>query len=198
MKYSAMGLGILAAIVAMGAAGAAESANKGSGKAVSPLLNRTVKSIEGKDVPLKNYQGKVLMIVNTASRCGNTPQYAGLEELYKKYRAKGFEVLAFPANNFGGQEPGTNADIQEFCSATYNTTFPLFSKISVKGDDQAPLYRYLTDTKTNPKFAGDIEWNFAKFLVNRKGEVVARFKAGHKPTEPDVVAAIERELAKKG
>lgn len=195
MKFSAMGLGILAAIVAMGTAGAAE---KAPGKAVSPLLNRTVKSIEGRDVPLKNYQGKVLMIVNTASRCGNTPQYAGLEELYKKYRAKGFEVLAFPANNFGGQEPGTNADIQEFCSATYNTTFPLFSKVSVKGDDQAPLYRYLTDAKTNPKYAGDIEWNFAKFLVNRKGEVVARFKAGHKPTEPDVVAAIELELAKKG
>lgn len=193
MKTLAMGVMILAAL-AVPAVGAGEA----DGVKAGPLLNRTVRSIEGKDVRLADYQGKVLMIVNTASRCGNTPQYAGLEEIYRKYRARGFEVLAFPANNFGGQEPGTNAEIQEFCSATYEVTFPLFGKISVKGDDQAPLYRFLTDRKTNPKYGGDIEWNFAKFLVNRKGEVVARYKAGHKPTEPDVITAIERELAKKG
>jgi glutathione peroxidase len=165
--------------------------------APSPLLNRTVKDINGKNVNLSKYQGKVLLIVNTASLCGNTPQYAGLEQIYKKYHAKGFTILAFPANNFGSQEPGTNGEIQTFCTSKYNVTFPLFSKISVKGDDKAPLYQFLTNTKTNPRFAGDIEWNFAKFLVNRKGQVVNRFAPGHKPTEPDVIAAIETELAKK-
>jgi glutathione peroxidase len=165
--------------------------------APSPLLNRTVKDINGKNVNLSKYEGKVLLIVNTASLCGNTPQYAGLEQIYKKYHAKGFTILAFPANNFGSQEPGTNGEIQTFCTSHYNVTFPLFSKISVKGADKAPLYQFLTDTRTNPHFAGDIEWNFAKFLVNRKGQVVNRFAPGHKPTEPDVIAAIETELAKK-
>lgn len=193
MKRIALGLGLWAALWACGAAVAAGAKDAG----VAPLLNRTMKSIDGKDVPLLRYQGKVLLIVNTASRCGNTPQYAGLQQLYERFHAQGFEILAFPANNFGGQEPGTNAEIRDFCSANYHVTFPLFGKISVKGADQDPLYRYLTDPKTNPKYGGDIEWNFAKFLVNRKGQVVARFKAGHKPTEPDVVAAIKRELAKR-
>jgi len=182
--------GLLAvALFATGAAHAKQTA--------SPLLNRTVKTIDGKNVNLSKYQGRVLLIVNTASLCGNTPQYAGLEEIYKKYRARGFEVLAFPANNFGSQEPGTNGEIQAFCTEKYDVTFPLFSKISVKGADQAPLYRFLTSDKTNPRFAGDITWNFEKFLVNRKGEVVARYAPKHQPTEPDVIAAIETELSKK-
>lgn len=163
----------------------------------SPLLNRTVKDISGKDVNLGKYQGKVLLIVNTASLCGNTPQYAGLEDLYKKYRARGFEVLAFPADNFGHQEPGSNGEIRQFCTEKYNVTFPLFSKISVKGTDQAPLYQFLTGKDTDPRFAGDITWNFEKFLVNRQGQVIARFAPKHKPTEPDVVAAIETALNTK-
>ena len=179
------------------AAGLSAAAKPARTKAVSPLLNRTVKSIDGKAVNLAKYQGKVIMFVNTASLCGNTPQYAGLEQIYKKCHARGFEILAFPANNFGAQEPGTNSDIKAFCTGEYDVTFPLFSKVSVKGADQDPLYRFLTDKKTNPAYGGEIEWNFAKFLVNRDGEVVNRFPASHKPTEPDVIAAIETELAKK-
>jgi glutathione peroxidase len=183
--------------VAALAVGLAANAKPGKAKPVSPLLNRTVKNIDGKNVSLDKFQGRVLLIVNTASLCGNTPQYAGLEQIYKKYHDKGFDILAFPANNFGSQEPGTDGAIKEFCTGKYDVTFPLFSKISVKGADQAPLYRFLTDKQTNPRFGGDIEWNFAKFLVNRNGEVVNRFPAGHKPTEPDVIAAIEAELARK-
>jgi glutathione peroxidase len=175
-------------------AGAATARARKENHTVSPLLDRTMKSLDGKPVNLADFQGKVIMIVNTASKCGNTPQYAGLEDLYKKYKDRGFVILGFPANNFLRQEPGTDAQIKEFCTQNYGVTFPMFSKISVKGKDQDPLYKYLTDEKSDPKFAGDIDWNFAKFLVNRKGEIVARFKAGHKPTEPDVTAAIEHEL----
>ncbi|HEY3266267.1 MAG TPA: glutathione peroxidase [Armatimonadota bacterium] len=163
----------------------------------SPLLDRTMKDIDGKPVNLSRYKGKVLLFVNTASLCGNTPQYAGLEKVYREYKAKGLVVLGFPANNFGAQEPGSNGEIKQFCTSHYAVSFPMFSKISVKGPDQDPLYAYLTSSKTDPKFAGDVEWNFAKFLVNRKGEVVARFPAGHAPTEPDVIAAIEKALAEK-
>lgn len=159
-------------------------------------LAYTVKNIDGKDVPLSKYKGQVVLIVNTASLCGNTPQYASLETLYQKYQPQGLRILAFPANNFGQQEPGGNGQIKEFCTGKYKTTFDLFSKVSVKGDDQAPLYRYLTDKKTNPQYGGDIEWNFAKFLIGRNGQVVARFPAGHDPLSADVVAAVEAELAK--
>ena len=161
-------------------------------------LAYTVKDISSQDVPLTNYHGDVVLIVNTASLCGNTPQYASLETLYEKYKGKGLRILAFPANNFGSQEPGANAEIKEFCTGKYKTTFDLFSKISVKGDDQAPLYTYLTSKDTDPKFGGDIEWNFAKFLIDRNGQVVNRFPAGHDPLSPDVVAAVETELGKKG
>jgi glutathione peroxidase len=161
---------------------------------VSPLLDRTMKSLDGKPAYLGDYQGKVLLIVNTASKCGNTPQYEGLEKVYMKYKDRGLVVLGFPANNFFRQEPGSDADIKAFCTKNYGVTFPMFSKISVKGQDQDPLYKFLTDKATNPDYGGDIDWNFAKFLVNRKGEVVARFKAGHKPAEPDVIQAIEHEL----
>ena len=165
-------------------------------KPVAGPLQYTVKNIEGKEVPLSHYQGKVVLIVNTASLCGNTPQYASLEKLYEKYKGMGLRILAFPANNFGHQEPGSNGEIREFCTAKYRTTFDLFSKVSVKGPDQTPLYKFLTDKQTNPKFAGDIEWNFAKFLVGRNGQVVGRFQAGHDPLSPDTVAAVEAELAK--
>ena len=161
----------------------------------SSVLDHTVMDIDGKPVSLTSYKGDVLMIVNTASKCGNTPQYEGLEAAYQKYKDQGFKVLAFPANEFGKQEPGTNAEIKAFCTGTYNTTFPVFSKIVVKGEGIDPLYEYLTSKETDPKFAGEIDWNFAKFLVNRKGEVVARFKAGVKPGSPKVTEAIEAALA---
>jgi len=157
-------------------------------------LNFTVENIDGKKVPLAKYRGQVVMIVNTASLCGNTPQYASLEKLYETYQSRGLRILAFPANNFGSQEPGANGQIKEFCTGKYKTTFDLFGKISVKGQDQAPLYKFLTDKTTDPQFGGDIEWNFAKFLVGRNGQVVGRFPAGHDPLSADVVAAVEQQL----
>ena len=158
------------------------------------VLDFKVKDIDGKDVDLSKYKGDVLLIVNTASRCGYTPQYKGLEATFEKYKAKGFTVLAFPANEFGAQEPGTDADIKTFCTSKYNVTFPIFSKIKVKGDETHPLYKYLTSKETDPKFAGDIPWNFAKFLVNRKGEVIARFEPGDKPDGEKLTAAVEKAL----
>jgi len=153
-----------------------------------------MKDIDGQDVKLKSYRGKVLLIVNVASRCGFTPQYAGLEMLYEKYRAQGLVILGFPANNFLGQEPGTNEEIKSFCSARYNVTFPMFAKISVKGKDQHPLYRYLTDKKTDPEHAGEISWNFSKFLVDRQGRIINRFGTRTTPTDEQLIKAIEQAL----
>ena len=162
----------------------------------APALNFQVQDIDGKTVDLaKAHQGKVLLVVNTASKCGYTGQYSGMESLYGKYKAKGFEVLAFPANEFGKQEPGSDSDIKAFCSSKYNVTFPLFSKIVVKGPGIHPFYEYLTSSKTDPKFAGDISWNFNKFLIDRKGEVIARFGSGDAPESLKVTQAIEAALA---
>ena len=164
--------------------------------APAPALNFQVKDIDGKTVDLaKTYEGKVLLVVNTASQCGYTPQYKGLEATYNKYKDKGFEVLAFPANEFGAQEPGSNDEIKSFCSTTYNVTFPLFSKIVVKGKGIHPFYEYLTDAKTDPKFAGEITWNFNKFLINRNGRVIARFASGDGPESAKVLKEIEAALA---
>jgi glutathione peroxidase len=162
---------------------------------VAPLLDFTMKDIDGKPVKLARYAGDVILVVNVASFCGNTPQYADLEKMYTKYKDQGFTILAFPANEFGQQEPGTNKEIKEFCTSKYNVTFPVFSKIVVKGEGQHPLYKYLTDKKTDPQFGGDIEWNFAKFLINRKGEIVARFPAKQNPSSPEVVQEVEKQLA---
>ncbi len=162
-----------------------------------PVLKFTVKDIDGRPVNLSRYQGKVIMIVNVASRCGNTPQYASLEKLYETYGKKGFVVLGFPSNDFGAQEPGSDSEIKQFCTSKYHVEFPMFSKIDVKGKNIAPLYDFLTSKKTNPRFSGDIEWNFAKFLISRKGQVVARFAAGKDPLQPEVVSAIESELKEK-
>ncbi|MBI5168669.1 MAG: glutathione peroxidase [Candidatus Eisenbacteria bacterium] len=151
-----------------------------------------VRDIDGKKVSLAQYRGKIVLVVNTASKCGLTPQYEGLETLYEKYRGQGFEVLAFPANDFLGQEPGTDDEIQEFCSTRYAVKFPLFSKISVKGKTQAPLYQWLTK---DSGFPGDIEWNFAKFLVGPDGKVVARFHPKTKPLDASVTSAIDSALA---
>jgi glutathione peroxidase len=158
-------------------------------------LDFKVRDIDGKDVKLKAYKGKVVMIVNTASKCGYTPQYEGLQALYEKYKDQGLVILGFPANNFGSQEPGTEAEIKEFCTSKYKVTFPMFAKISVKGEDQHPLYAYLTDKKTNPDFPGDISWNFNKFLIGRDGRIVGRFSSKDKPLAENVIAAVEKYLS---
>jgi glutathione peroxidase len=159
-------------------------------------LSYTVKDIDGHDVDLAKYRGKVVMIVNVASKCGFTPQYVGLEAIYKKYKDKGFMILGFPSNNFLHQEPGTNEEIKSFCSLTYNVTFDMFSKVSVKGKAADPLYKDLTSKETNGPFGGSIKWNFTKFLVARDGVVAARFGSATKPDDPEVIRAIEAELAK--
>jgi len=155
------------------------------------VYNFTVKTIEGKDESLSDFKGKVVLIVNTASLCGHTPQYQSLEALYKQYKDQGLVVLAFPENNFKNQEPGTDKDIEKFCDLKYHVTFPLFSKISVKGDDIAPLYQYLT---TQAGFDGPITWNFNKFLIDPQGQVVARFDSKTDPLDPQVIAKIKKFL----
>jgi glutathione peroxidase len=160
----------------------------------SSVLDYTLKSIEGKPAPLAAYKGKVLLLVNVASRCGYTPQYEGLEAIYRKYKDQGLVVLGFPANNFGEQEPGTDEEIKTFCSSKYNVTFPMYSKISVKGADQAPLYQFLTGGTSNPATAGEVKWNFTKFLVDKNGKVIARFESAVKPESAEMTGAIEKAL----
>jgi glutathione peroxidase len=172
-----------------------EPKEKGASK-VGPALSFKMKSIDGKDVDLSKYQGKVVLIVNVASQCGLTPQYKGLEALYEKYEKEGFVIVGVPANEFGKQEPGTDAEIKQFCTKEYNVTFPMMSKVVVKGDGIAPLYKYLTQ-EAGDKFKGDIKWNFEKFLVNKQGEVIARFAPTVKPDDKMVTATIEAELQKK-
>ena len=151
------------------------------------------KTIDGKEAALSQYRGKVLLIVNTASECGYTPQYKGLEELYQAYKGRGLEILAFPSNDFGAQEPGTNAEIKNFCERRYHTTFPLFAKISVKGPQADPLYRYLTGL---PENGGPVTWNFNKFLVDPSGKVVAHLDSGVEPTSAELRKRIEEILPK--
>jgi glutathione peroxidase len=158
------------------------------------VLDFTMKNIDGEDVKLSSYGGKVLLLVNVASKCGYTPQYKGLESIYEKYKEQGLVIMGFPANNFFWQEPGTNEEIKTFCSTKYNVTFPMFAKISVKGGKIHPLYKFLTSKETNPEFSGSISWNFNKFLVDRSGKVVARFGSKDEPESPKVVQAIEQAL----
>ena len=160
----------------------------------SNVYEFTMNSIDGKPLPLASFKGKVLLIVNVASKCGFTPQYEGLEAVYEKYKDQGLVIVGFPANNFMAQEPGTNEEIKTFCSSKYNVKFPLYSKISVKGDDKAPLYQFLTDAGANPKTGGEIKWNFTKFLVDRNGKVIARFESPVKPESAEVTSAIEKAL----
>jgi glutathione peroxidase len=162
--------------------------------AVGPVHKFTVNDIDGKPVDLSRFAGKSILIVNVASRCGNTPQYAALEDLYKKYEGKGLVILGFPANNFGKQEPGTNEEIKQFCSSKYAVTFPMFSKISVKGEDIDPLYKHLTTQETKPVGKGDVTWNFEKFLVGKDGNVIARFSPKTQPNDAKLVEAIEASL----
>ncbi len=165
------------------------------GKKVPGVLNFKMKGLDGKEVNLAQYQGKVVLIVNVASKCGYTPQYKGLEALYEKYHKDGLVVIGVPANEFGRQEPGTDEEIAQFCSSKYNVSFPMLSKVVVKGEGITPLYRYLTSKETDPKYAGDIKWNFTKFLIGRNGEIVGRFEPKVKPEE--IAPAIEAELKKK-
>jgi glutathione peroxidase len=157
------------------------------------IFDITMNSIDGKPVALKSFEGKAVLFVNVASQCGYTPQYAGLQSLYAKYKDKGLVIVGVPANNFGAQEPGTDEEIKSFCSRTYNVTFPMMAKVSVKGADTTPLYQYLTD-KSNPKTAGDVRWNFTKFLVGKDGKVRQRFEPGVSPDSPELAAAIEAAL----
>ncbi|HLL69898.1 MAG TPA: glutathione peroxidase [Pyrinomonadaceae bacterium] len=172
---------------------AKDSKTDGKGTAKS-VYDFTLKNSKGQDVKLSDYRGKVVMLVNVASKCGYTPQYEGLQKIYERYKDQGFTILGFPANNFGAQEPGSDEEIQQFCRINYGVTFPVFSKISVKGDDKHPLYKYLTERETNPEFAGEIKWNFNKFLVSKDGKIIARFESADKPEDAKVTGAIESAL----
>lgn len=156
-----------------------------------------VKDIGGKDVNLGQFKGKVLLVVNVASQCGFTPQYAGLEALYREKKDRGFVVLGFPTNDFGAQEPGTNEEIRQFCSKTYQVTFPMFAKIAVKGPAKHPLYHLLTGKATDPKFAAEIRWNFTKFLIGRDGAIRNRFDSRLDPENVGLVGAINEALGKE-
>jgi len=158
------------------------------------VYDYTLNTIDGQPAPLSAYKGKVVMLVNVASRCGFTPQYTALEAIYEKYKDRGFVIVGIPANNFGSQEPGTNQEIKTFCQSKYNVTFPMMSKVSVKGEDKTPLYQYLTDKTTNPKTGGDIQWNFTKFLVGPGGQIIARFEPAVTPDSPEVTGALEKAL----
>jgi len=185
---------LLASLIVVSAVGSAQSATAAAQE--ETVLDLKMKALDGKDVDLADYKGKVVLIVNVASKCGLTPQYEQLEAIYKKYNEEGLAVLGFPCNQFGGQEPGTAEEIQEFCKANYGVTFDLFEKIDVNGDGAAELYKTLTALETKPTGPGKISWNFEKFLVDRNGVVVARFGPKTKPDDPEVTKAIEAELAK--
>jgi len=186
MKFKlALGLTIMSAILTTSlSAGAADS-----------VYDIPLKDIDGKDASLKPYKGDVILVVNVASKCGFTPQYTGLEALYKKYALQGLTVCGFPCNQFGKQEPGTDAEIKEFCTGKYNVTFPMFDKLDVNGDNRHPLYTWLAG-KDSP-FPGDIKWNFTKFLIGRDGKIVARFDSKVKPDSEEVTKAIDAALAAK-
>ena len=186
-------LGLMSLIVI---AGVAIGQTKTGGK-VPEVLNFTMNSLGGQPVNLSKYQGRVVLIVNTASECGYTYQYEGIQALHKKYASQGLSVLGFPSNDFGQQEPGTNAEIQQFCKANYGVEFEMFSKIDVLGESKAPLYRFLTSKSTNPQWAGDVSWNFEKFLIDREGRIVGRFLSAVEPMSAEVTGAVESALAKK-
>ena len=156
----------------------------------------TVADINGKSQDLKSYKGKVLLIVNTASQCGYTPQYKGLQQVYATYKNKGFEVLGFPSNDFGGQEPGSNKQIKNFCEFNYKVSFPMFAKVTVLGPGQTPLFRYLT-ADAGKEIAGPIDWNFEKFLIDPQGKLIARFKSSVAPESPELISKIESLLTAK-
>lgn len=173
--------------------GSENSPAKGANTAES-IYDFDAIDIEGNDGNLGKYKGKVVMIVNTASQCGYTPQYEGLQAIYNKYKDRGFVILGFPTNDFGGQEPGSNEEIKEFCTLKYKVTFPMFAKITVKGEGQHPLYKYLTDKELFPETGGEITWNFNKFLADNNGKIIKRFSSKDTPESETVTDAIEAAL----
>jgi glutathione peroxidase len=196
---------IILTLALAGLVGAGCTASAGGPKPMEPVnanptpgcpaaLDFKVKNIDGKDVSLCDYKGKVVLIVNVASKCGYTPQYKGLEELNKKYHDQGLRILGFPANDFGSQEPGSDSEIKTFCTTNFNVTFDMFSKITVKGAGKHPLYQYLTSGGGDAALAGEVRWNFQKYLVNKEGKLVAVFKSGDEPMGPAVTAAVEAAL----
>jgi len=186
MKHFALYSLVVAALFVTTAEGAEKSS----------VLDNKVEALSGKEVDLSKYKGKVVLIVNVASRCGATPQYAALQKLHETYKDRGLVVLGFPCNQFGRQEPGSAAQIREFCTANYGVTFDMLSKIDVNGPNASPVYQHLTSEETNPEFAGNIRWNFEKFLISKDGEIVNRFRTGTEPDSDVVIAAIEKELRK--
>jgi len=172
----------------------AEESKESSDAATENVLDFKMKSLDGKQVDLNQYKGNVVLVVNVASECGLTPQYSQLQALHEKYGPKGLRVLGFPCNQFGKQEPGTAEEISEFCSSNYGVTFDLFEKVDVNGEDACPLYQLLTQLNAKPKGAGDVSWNFEKFIINRDGKVVHRFEPQTKPDDPVLVGVIEGEL----
>jgi glutathione peroxidase len=191
-----LGWQIVLALSAVAACMGTARAEEGKDKQTGPLAYK-MSSLDGKEVDLAKYKGKVAVIVNVASACGLTPQYEQLQALHARYGKDGLAILGFPANEFGKQEPGTNAEISQFCKENYGVEFDMFAKVVVKGQGQCDLYKFLTSKETNAEFAGDITWNFEKFLVGRDGQVKARFSPRTKPDAEEVVEAIEAELAKK-
>lgn len=169
------------------------TAGTDSGTEVDSVHDFELNNIDGEKINLSTYEGKVLLIVNTASECGYTPQYEGLQAIYEEYKDEGLVVLGFPANNFGGQEPGTNEEIKQFCRVNFSVTFPMFSKISVKGEDINPMFSYLIQQE-NPDFTGKIKWNFEKFLVNRDGQLIRRFRSAVTPESDEINSAIKQAL----
>ncbi len=163
--------------------------------ATPPVLNFKMKALDGSEVDLAKYKGKVVLFVNVASRCGKTPQYAPLQKLHEKYAAQGLAIVGVPCNQFGGQEPGSNDQIRDFCTTRYGVEFDMLDKVDVNGDAAAPLYKYLTGSDTNPQFAGPVRWNFEKFLIGRDGRILARFGTAIEPDSTDVMQAIEAALA---
>ena len=193
MKYSTSLAIILTLLFGFAWSGNAQDAK--DDVEVAQALKHKMKSLKGEEVPLSKYQGKVVLIVNTASKCGLTPQYNGLQKLFEEYEDEGLVILGFPCNQFGGQEPGTESEIQEFCQENYGVKFPMFSKIDVNGDKQAPLYKYLTSQELKPGGTGRVKWNFEKFLLNRDGKPVHRFSPRTKPNDPKLIQAIKDALA---
>lgn len=191
MKVSLM----LAVAFSLGLTACAQE--KPTEKPMTSPLQFKMKDIEDKEVDLAQFKGKVVLFVNVASQCGYTKQYKTLQELHEKFEKDGLVVVGVPANEFGGQEPGSNAEIAKFCKTNYKVGFPMMAKVVVKGDGKTPLYKFLTEKETNPKFAGEIGWNFEKFLIGRNGEVVGRFKSGDDPMAEKVLEAVKTELAAK-
>src|SRR5207247_9986917 len=192
---SAFALAVVFAAVFALSLSSRTSVASSSGEKMNSIYDFSLRDIDHKEINLSQYRGKVVLVVNVASRCGYTPQYEGLQKVYMKYKDRGFVILGFPANNFMAQEPGTDEELKTFCSAKYNVTFPIFPKLSVKGDDIHPLYKYLTSKETDPEFGGDIKWNFSKFLVDKTGKIIARFEPKVTPESDPVIQAIEKALS---